>query len=55
MKKLICFCCCIYFTNLTAQVSLVNKLEDGRYTLSNEGASYFAKLSLDCTRKSSPH
>ena len=55
MKKLICFCCCLYFTNLTAQVSLVNKLEDGRYTLSNEGASYFAKLSLDCTRKSSPH
>lgn len=55
MKKLICFCCCVYFTNLTAQVSLVNKLEDGRYTLSNEGASYFAKLSLDCTRKSSPH
>ena len=55
MKKLICFCCCVYFANLTAQVSLVNKLEDGRYTLSNEGASYFAKLSLDCTRKSSPH
>ena len=55
MKKLICFCCCVYFANLTAQVSLVNKLEDGSYTLSNQGASYFAKLSLDCTRKSSPH
>ena len=55
MKKLICFCCFVYFTNLTAQVSLVNKLEDGRYTLSNEGASYFAKLSLQCVEKKSPH
>ncbi len=35
--------------------NLVDKLKDDRYILSQEGASYFAKLSLDCTRKSSPH
>ena len=34
---------------------LVDKLPDGRYTLSDEGASYFAKISLDCSSKSSPH
>lgn len=37
------------------QNSLVKKLADGRYTLSDEGASYFAKLSLDCTQKEGPH
>ena len=39
----------------TGDNQLVNKLPDGRYTLSVEGASYFAKLSLDCASKSSPH
>ena len=39
----------------TGDNQLVNKLPDGRYTLSDEGASYFAKLSLDCASKSSPH
>ncbi|MFM8595814.1 MAG: DUF2891 family protein [Flavobacteriales bacterium] len=34
---------------------LVNTMPDGRYTLSEDGASYFAKLSLDCTNKPSPH
>ena len=34
---------------------LVNSLPDGRFTLSREGASYFAKLSLDCTSKPKPH
>lgn len=34
---------------------LVTNTTDGRYTLSNEGASYFAKLSLDCTSKPTPH
>ena len=38
-----------------SEQSIVSVLQDGRYTLSNEGASYFAKLSLDCTNKSSPH
>ena len=37
------------------QSSLVTELQDGRYTLSEGGASHFAKLSLDCTNKSSPH
>ena len=35
--------------------SLVVLREDGRYTLSEEGASYFAKLSLDCAGKANPH
>jgi hypothetical protein len=34
---------------------LVTTAPDGRYTLSTEGASYFAKLSLDCTSKPTPH
>ncbi|MEY3741479.1 MAG: hypothetical protein RL371_380, partial [Bacteroidota bacterium] len=34
---------------------LVDKTPDGRYTLSAEGASYFAKLSLECTSKPTPH
>ena len=39
----------------TGSNKLVTNLPDGRYTLSDEGASYFAKLSLDCASKSSPH
>ena len=39
----------------TGNNKLVRNLPDGRYTLSDEGASYFAKLSLDCASKSSPH
>ncbi|MEN9699323.1 MAG: hypothetical protein RLZZ301_521 [Bacteroidota bacterium] len=34
---------------------LVTSLPDGRYTLSEAGASYFANLSLNCTGKYSPH
>ena len=34
---------------------LVNTQSDGRYTLSEAGASYFAQLSLDCTNKPNPH
>ena len=34
---------------------LVSTTPDGRYTLTAEGASYFAKLSLDCTSKPTPH
>jgi len=36
-------------------VSLVETQTDGRYTLSEAGASYFAQLSLDCTNKPNPH
>ena len=35
--------------------ALVELREDGAYTLSTYGASYFANLSLECTGKSSPH
>lgn len=35
--------------------SLVETQPDGRYTLSEAGASYFAQLSLDCTNKPNPH
>jgi hypothetical protein len=38
-----------------SQNSLVTQLQDGRYSLSDAGASHFAKLSLECTDKSSPH
>ena len=39
----------------TGDNNLVNTLPDGRYILNDEGASYFAKLSLDCVSKSEPH
>jgi len=39
----------------TGDNNLVNTLPDGRYTLNNEGASYFAQLSLACVSKSEPH
>ena len=35
--------------------SLVDTQTDGRYSLSEAGASYFAQLSLDCTNKPNPH
>ena len=35
--------------------SIVDIQPDGRYTLSESGASYFAQLSLDCTNKPVPH
>jgi hypothetical protein len=35
--------------------SLIDTQTDGRYTLSEAGASYFAQLSLDCTNKPNPH
>ncbi len=51
---------CITLTWLAAfghaqEKSIVEYREDGAYTLSDEGASYFAKLSLECTGKTSPH
>lgn len=40
---------------INANAQIVNKSEQGNYTLSKEGASYFARLSLECTQKSFPH
>lgn len=45
----------IFMVSAQSEPSLVVSLEDGRYMLSNDGASYFAKLSLECTNKPSPH
>ena len=45
----------IFMVSAQSEASLVVSLEDGRYILSNDGASYFAKLSLECTNKPSPH
>ncbi|MEN9743019.1 MAG: hypothetical protein RLZZ65_824 [Bacteroidota bacterium] len=50
----ILFCAQFIFAQ-TASVALVTTQPDGRYTLSEAGASYFAKLSLECTNKSTPH
>jgi hypothetical protein len=35
--------------------SIVEVRKDGAYTLSADGASYFAKLSLECVERPSPH
>ncbi len=35
--------------------SLINILTDGTMSMTNAGASYFAKLSLECTKKVYPH
>jgi hypothetical protein len=45
----------IVIVSAQSEASLVVSLEDERYMLSNDGASYFAKLSLDCTNKPAPH
>jgi Protein of unknown function (DUF2891) len=42
-------------TNLFAQADLTKKLSDGRLTLSDKGASYFANLSLACANRVYPH
>ncbi len=51
---------CITLTWLAAfmhaqENSIVEYREDGAYTLSDYGASYFARLSLECVEKTSPH
>ncbi len=47
----------VLFTTAYEQTnaSLTTQLPDGRLTLSPKGASYFAKLSLDCANKAYPH
>lgn len=57
MKKFFSLFFIASFTFSFAQIqsSLVKTLEDGRYTLTEAGASYFAKLSLACSNQSSPH
>lgn len=47
--------CSLFFFSYSQEESLVKIQEDGRFTLSEYGASYFAKLSLECTEKPSPH
>lgn len=56
MKFSLIFTFILVSTLLCSQASsLVETREDGRYTLSVDGASYFAKLSLECTGKTEPH
>ena len=56
MKYLLCITLTCLATFLRAQEeSIVEVREDGAYTLSTNGASYFANLSLECTGKTSPH
>lgn len=57
MNRLSLFIICLSITIGYSQNSnsLVKSLQDGRYTLSESGASHFAKLSLECADKSSPH
>jgi Protein of unknown function (DUF2891) len=54
----------LFFLSLTMVLNLVcfsqkvvltKKMEDGRLTLSDDGANYFAKLSLDCANRVYPH
>jgi hypothetical protein len=42
-------------SSITAQDSLVKPIQDGRYQLSETGASYFANLSLDCIGRTDSH
>ena len=55
MKILVFFFTLALIFSVQSQTSLVSKLDDGRYMLTNSGASYFAKLSLDCSEKAGPH
>jgi hypothetical protein len=56
MKKILT---CLLFSGFTlvstAQKILTAPTKDGNITLSKDGASYFAKLSLECTNKPYPH
>ncbi len=63
MRKLFCFVLLAATLNLAAQPlhtptatkDLTLTLPDGRLTLSDAGASYFANLSLSCTDSAYPH
>ncbi len=55
MKKLIALLFLAQSFSLFAQKALTIPTSDGRFTLSNDGASYFANLSLACTNKVYPH
>ena len=55
MKQII-FIAFLAFTQVSfSQSNLTQKGFDGIYKLSDSGASYFAKLSLQCAEKPSPH
>jgi hypothetical protein len=45
----------IFQQNIFAQSVLLEKTPTGNTVLSKKGASYFAKLSLECTEKDYPH
>jgi len=58
MKPIIFLFACIIFINqnkLFSQEQLTKKGENGIYELTEAGASYFAKLSLNCAERNSPH
>ena len=56
MKFILCITlACLATFSRAQKKSIVEYREDGAYTLSAEGASYFANLSLECTGKTSPH
>jgi hypothetical protein len=55
MKKLFTVLLFVHSLSLVAQKALTIPTNDGRFTLSNDGASYFANLSLTCTNKVYPH
>jgi hypothetical protein len=47
--------CFFYKTIIFSQSKLVVTNDSGLYELSDNGASYFAKISLNCTESTSPH
>lgn len=55
MKKLFTLLLFVQSVTLPAQTSLILPTADGRITLSNDGASYFANLSLSCANQVYPH
>ena len=57
MKQLLFLTLLLISSTLFSQekAPIVTKLEDGRYTLTDAGASYFARLSLECASRNEPH
>lgn len=55
MKKIFAMLFFVQSFTLSAQKTLTAPTPDGRITLSNDGASYFANLSLTCTNQEYPH
>ena len=53
MTKSICIVFCFLSVQFFAQIAKIG--DNGAYELSDEGASYFARLSLSCVRTTTPH